>query len=161
MENILKTDTSITNAPKKDYCAPMHTTEHILNQTMIRLFDCGRCFSAHVETKKSKCDYNFSRELTIEDITNIETKVNEVILKNLEVKAEYFSKEEAEKLADLSKLPDNSSETLRLVFVGDYDICPCIGDHVANTSEIGTFKIISSDFADGKLRLRWKVLPRD
>lgn len=161
MEKILKTDTSITNAPKKDYCAPMHTTEHILNQTMIRLFDCGRCFSAHVETKKSKCDYNFPRELTIEDITNIETKVNEVILKNLEVKVEYFSKEEAEKLADLSKLPDNSSETLRLVFVGDYDICPCIGDHVANTSEIGTFKIISSDFADGKLRLRWKVLPRD
>ena len=74
---------------------------------------------------------------------------------------EYFSKEEAGKIADLSKLPENSSETLRLVFVGDYDICPCIGDHVANTSEIGTFKIISADFADGKLRLRWKVLPRE
>ena len=91
MENIIKTDTNITNAPKKDYCAPMHTTEHILNQTMIRLFDCGRCFSAHVEAKKSKCDYHFSRALTDADIANIEEKVNEVILSNLEVKAEYFS----------------------------------------------------------------------
>ena len=161
MENIIKTDTNITNAPKKDYCAPMHTTEHILNQTMIRLFDCGRCFSAHVEAKKSKCDYHFPRALTPEDISNIEAKVNEVILRNLEVRSEYLSKEEAGKIADLSKLPENTSDTLRLVFVGDYDICPCIGDHVSNTSEIGTFKIISADFNEGKLRLRWKVLPRE
>ena len=161
MENIIKTDTNITNVPKKDYCAPMHTTEHILNQTMIRLFDCGRCFSAHVEAKKSKCDYHFSRSLTETDIANIEAKVNDVILSNLEVRSEYLSKEEAVKIVDLSKLPENASDILRLVFVGDYDICPCIGDHVSNTSEIGTFKIISVDFNEGKLRLRWKVLPRD
>ena len=29
--------------------APMHTTEHIINQTMIRLFGCGRSVSAHIE----------------------------------------------------------------------------------------------------------------
>lgn len=34
--------------------APMHTTEHIINQTMIRLFGCGRSVSAHIERKKSK-----------------------------------------------------------------------------------------------------------
>lgn len=32
--------------------APMHTTEHIINQTMIRLFGCGRSVSAHIERKK-------------------------------------------------------------------------------------------------------------
>ena len=37
--------------------APMHTTEHIINQTMIRLFGCGRSISAHIERKKSKLDY--------------------------------------------------------------------------------------------------------
>ena len=84
-----------------------------------------------------------------------------MILRNLEVRSEYLSKEEAGKIADLSKLPENASDTLRLVFVGDYDICPCIGDHVSNTSEIGTFKIISADFNEGMLRLRWKVLPRE
>lgn len=35
----------------------MHTAEHLLNQTMVRLFNKGRAFSSHIEKKKSKCDY--------------------------------------------------------------------------------------------------------
>ena len=38
-----------------------------------------------------------------------------------------------------------------VVKVGDYDECLCIGRHVENTSEIGTFKIISHDYKDGIL----------
>ena len=37
--------------------APMHTAEHILNQTMVRMFGCPRSKNAHIERKKSKCDY--------------------------------------------------------------------------------------------------------
>lgn len=37
--------------------ARMHTAEHILNRTMQNMFGCGRCFSAHINPKKSKCDY--------------------------------------------------------------------------------------------------------
>jgi Ser-tRNA(Ala) deacylase AlaX len=58
---------------------------------------------------------------------------------------------------DLSKLPENVSDTLRLVSVGDYDICACIGDHVKSTLEIGQFKIISTDFNEGKIRIRFKL----
>ena len=57
----------------------------------------------------------------------------------------------------LSKLPEDASETLRIVRVGDYDDCACIGAHVGNTSEIGEFRIISHDFNDGIWRVRWKV----
>ena len=35
----------------------MHTAEHILNQTMIRMFGCERSKNTHIERKKSKCDY--------------------------------------------------------------------------------------------------------
>ncbi len=42
----------------KDYDPPMHTAEHVLNQTMIRLFGTGRNFSAHLNRGKSKCDYH-------------------------------------------------------------------------------------------------------
>ena len=38
------------------------------------------------------------------------------------------------------------SKTLRIVRIGDYEDCACIGAHVGNTSEIGEFRIISHDF---------------
>ena len=136
----------------------MHTTEHILNQTMVRMFGCPRSKNTHIEKKKSKCDYFLSAAPTDEQVAQIESAVNEVIAARLEVTESYIPLSEAEGLVDLSKLPENVSETLRIVKVGDYDICACIGAHVYNTSEIGTFKILSHDFEDGRWRVRWKVL---
>ena len=136
----------------------MHTTEHILNQTMIRLFGCERSRNAHIERKKSKCDYTLSTEPTAEQIAQIEEKVNEVITQNLPVTTEYCTRDNVPAGVDLGKLPDDVSETLRIVRVGDYDTCACIGTHVENTSEIGTFKIISHTWENGTLRLRFKLL---
>lgn len=59
---------------------------------------------------------------------------------------------------DLSKLPVDASNTLRIVRIGDYDVCACIGVHVERTSEIGMFKIISYDYNEGVLRLRFKLI---
>ena len=39
---------------KKNYDPRMHSAEHILNQTMDRMYQCGRCFNAHIETQKIK-----------------------------------------------------------------------------------------------------------
>lgn len=136
----------------------MHTAEHILNQTMVRMFGCPRSKNTHIEKKKSKCDYFLSAAPTDEQVVQIESAVNEVIASHLEVTESYIPLSEAEGLVDLSKLPENVSETLRIVKVGDYDTCACIGAHVSNTSEIGTFKILSHDFEDGRWRVRWKVL---
>ena len=141
---------------KKEY-PPMHTAEHLLNQTMVRMFGCDRSKSSHIERKKSKCDYFLSEALTPEQISEIESAVNAQIGRNLSVNVLFVDKKNVPANVDLSKLPENVSDTLRLVTVGDYDICACIGDHVKSTSEIGQFKIISSDFAEGKLRIRFKL----
>lgn len=137
--------------------APMHTAEHILNQTMERLFGCKRSKNAHIEKKKSKCDYFLPAAPTAEQLAEIETKVNEVIAGNMPVTVEFLSREELPENIDLSKLPPDAGETLRLVRIGDYDLCACIGTHVGNTAEIGKFKIISSDFENGRLRIRFKL----
>jgi len=136
----------------------MHTAEHILNQTMIRLFGTKRCFSAHIEKKKSKCDYHFGRDLTTEEIKNLEDKVNEVIAQDLPIKEKYINYEIATKQFDLTRLPEGASEDLRIIEIGDYDSVPCIGPHVKSTKELGQFKIISSDFNDGVLRIRYKLM---
>ena len=151
----------VLNSPKKNYYAPSHTTEHILNRTMDNMFGCGRSFSAHIEEKKSKCDYRFPAGTKVPDqeqLALVEQKVNEIIQQNLPVTAKICTRQEAAELADLSKLPPDASEMLRLVCIGDYDVCPCIGQHVANTGEIGKFKILSSSYENEVLRLRWKIL---
>ena len=135
----------------------MHTAEHILNATMVRLFGCPRSRNAHIERKKSKCDYQLESCPTETQVAEIETSVNEVISRNLDVTIDFMTREQAAEIVDLSKLPEDVSETLRIVRVGDYDACACIGAHVRNTSEIGVFKILSHDFEDGRWRVRWKV----
>ena len=67
------------NEHNKTEYPPMHTTEHIVNQTMIRLFGCGRSISAHIERKKSKLDYRLESCPTPQEIEQLEKKVNEVI----------------------------------------------------------------------------------
>ena len=77
-------------------------------------------------------------------------------------------REEAGKLVDLGRLPahlEGEEELMvRIVTVGDYDICPCIGEHVENTSEVGAFRLVSHDFTPpqgdeeaGRLRIRFKL----
>ena len=138
--------------------APMHSCEHLLNATMVKMFGCPRSRNAHVEKKKSKCDYILDAEPTDEQVAQIEAMINEEISKNLDVTIEFMSREQAAAIVDLSKLPEDASDILRIVRIGDYDACACIGAHVKNTSEIGVFKIISHSFENGVWRLRWKVV---
>src|SRR5262245_22249230 len=130
----------------KVYDPRMHSAEHILNQTMVRFFGRGRSFSSHLERKKSKCDYRFDRDLTPEETVRIEKQVNEVILSDAVVSEEIATRGDASKNFDISRIPDQTGETVRIVRIGDYDACPCIGEHVEHTMEIGTFRIISTSF---------------
>jgi len=142
---------------KKQFDPHMHTAEHILNQTMVRLFGTGRCFSAHIERKKSKCDYYFDRPLTAEEEDLIVEKVNAVIKADQPITERFIDLKAAVKEFDLSRLPEGSGENIRIVQVGDYDQCPCIGPHVSSTAQLGKFRITSSSFDAGVLRLRFKL----
>ena len=124
---------------------------------MVRMFGCLRSKNAHIERKKSKCDYELPEEPTAEIMAEVERRVNEVIDRHLPVTIEFVPKAEAKEIVDLSKLPEDASDTLRIVRIGDYDVCACIGAHVNNTSEIGHFKMLTYDYTDGRLRLRFKL----
>ena len=150
----------ILNDHNKQEYPPMHTCEHIINQPMIRLFGCGRSISAHIERKKSKLDYRLETCPTEEEVKKLEQTVNEVIAQHLSIITEFITQEEAKGRFDLARLPEDASKTVRVVKVGDYDECLCIGIHVNNTSEIGTFKIISHDWNEENKcwRIRFKLV---
>lgn len=144
-------------ASEKNYDPQMHSAEHILNRVMIQLHGTARSFSNHIEKKKSKCDYRFGRGLTTAEEQAIADEVNRVIGLDVEVKDRYMNKQDAVILFDLSRLPEDAGDMLRIVDVGDFDSCPCIGPHVASTKEIGTFRLVSTDYENGVLRIRFKL----
>lgn len=145
------------NENPKEYYPPMHTAEHLLNGTMNKIYNCGRAFSAHIEKKKSKCDYKFDRNLTEEEIRKIEEIINQLIRDDLPVKEDFMTRKEAENKFNLERLPEEAGDTIRIIKIGDYDACPCSGVHVNSTSEIKSFRIVSTSHQDGALRIRFKI----
>ena len=141
----------------KEYYPPMHTAEHILNQTMVRMFGTERSFSNHIERRKSKCDYYFDRDLTDLERSELQNGINKVIDSNLQVSESFMNIAEAKNSFNLDRLPENIGDEIRIINVGEYDSCLCSGVHVTNTNEIGNVRIISSTFENGVLRIRFKL----
>ena len=88
-------DTPQLNEHNKEEYPPMHTTEHIVNQTMVRLFECGRAVSAHIERKKSKLDFKLPQPPSDDEIRQVEEAVNRVIQEHLPVTTQYITQDEA------------------------------------------------------------------
>lgn len=150
-------ETPILNEHNKQEFPPMHTAEHLLNGEMARRYGHGRAFSAHIERKKSKLDYNLPKALTPDELTSLEDYINGIVKEDIEVTEEYISQSEAMDRFDMSRLPEGASETLRVVHIGNYDQCLCAGTHVKHTGEIGAFRITSSRYADGVQRIVFKL----
>lgn len=150
-------DTPILNEHNKDEHAPAHTAEHLLNQTMIRMFGCERSRNAHIERKKSKINYLLPTCPSADEVAEIERHMNELIAQDLPVTYEFVTRDTIPQGVVLDKLPQDASETLRIVRIGDYDICACIGKHVESTAQIGSFRITSTSYNEGSFRIVYKV----
>ena len=150
----------ILNEHNKEEFPPAHTAEHLLNQTMIRIFGCGRSYNAHVERKKSKMSFHLDHKPSRLEEKEIERRMNELIAEDLPVKFEFVTRENIPEGVVLDRLPEDASETIRLVRIGDYDVCPCIGKHVRSTSQIGRFEMLGTnwDEQERSFRVRFKIV---
>ena len=139
---------------------PAHTAEHLLNQTMIRLFDCERSYNAHVERKKSKMSFHLSRKPSRQEEKEIERRMNELIEADLPVTFEYVTRDTLPEGISEDRLPDDADDDIRLVRIGDYDVCPCIGKHVRSTAQIGRFEMLGTnwDEMERSFRVRFKII---
>ena len=139
---------------------PAHTAEHLLNQTMVRMFGCGRSFNAHVERKKSKMSFRLERKPTRQQEKEIERRMNELIEADLPVTYETVHRRNLPPEIDASRLPDDAVDVVRLVRIGDYDVCPCIGRHVRSTAQIGHFELLGTNWDEHEhaFRVRFKIV---
>lgn len=153
-------DDFILNEHNKEEFPPAHTAEHLLNQTMIRLFGCERSFNAHIERKKSKMTFRLDHKPSRQEEREIEREMQRLIDEDLPVTFEFVKQDELPEGISLDRLPEDASETIRLVRIGDYDVCPCIGKHVRSTSQIGRFEMLGTNWDEHEktFRVRFKVL---
>ena len=165
-------DEYILNDHNKEEFPPAHTAEHLLNQVMQRMFGCERSNNAHIERKKSKISWILERKPDRKDEQAITRQMNELIDQDLPVTFEFHTRAELEGIVfsadedtpdahiSLDRLPDDASETIRLVRIGDFDVCPCIGKHVRSTSQIGRFELLGTNWDNDKrsFRIRYKIV---
>ena len=127
---------------------------------MVRMFGCERSRNAHVERKKSKISYILDHKPSRQEEREIEQRMNELIAEDMLVSFQFVDRDHIPVGITLDRLPDEASEMLRLVRIGDYDICPCIGRHVRSTAQIGRFEMLGTNWDEltRTFRIRFKVI---
>lgn len=86
--------------------------------------------------------------------------MNRLIEEDLPVEFEFVDRNNLPEGVSSDRLPEDASETIRLVRIGDYDVCPCIGKHVRSTSQIGRFELLGTNWDEENkvFRVRFKVV---
>ena len=128
---------------------------------MIRMFGCERSDNAHIERKKSKISYVLDHKPSRQEEKAIEVEMNRLIEADMPVTYEMVDRDHLPDGISLDRLPKDASEAIRIVRVGDYDVCPCIGKHVRSTSQIGKFVLLGTNWDEmtHTFRIRFKVIP--
>lgn len=149
------------NTHNKEEFPPAHTAEHLLNQVMIRMFGTERSSNAHIERKKSKMTFILDHKPDRKEEKAIEAEMNRLITEDLPVTYEMVDRNNIPDGVSIEKLPEDASEMLRLVRIGDFDVCLCIGKHVRSTAQIGRFEMLGTNWDEEKhaFRVRFKVIP--
>ena len=148
------------NEHNKEEFPPAHTAEHLLNQVMVRMFGCERSFNAHIERKKSKMSFHLDHKTSRQEEKDIEREMIRLIEEDLPVTFEFVDRDHLPEGVNLERLPEDASDTIRIVRIGDYDVCPCIGRHVRSTSQIGRFEMLGTNWDEHEhsFRVRFKIV---
>jgi len=125
----------------------MHTAQHILSGIIFDEYN-ARTVGNQIHADYSRVDF-YPITFSEEDLENIKNKFNDIVSKNLPIKIYNEKRKVLEKKvnsqrANLDLLP-KFIEDLRIVEIKDFDICPCAGTHVKNTSEIPKIDKIKRD----------------
>ena len=137
------------NFPARYLRMQIHSGEHIVSGLMHRKYGFHNV-GFHLG---SEITMDFDGELTREQLNEIEDEANRIIYENVQITAEYPSKDVLVATEYRSKL--DLTENVRLVTIGEYDICACCAPHVSRTGEIGMIKLLDAVRYKGGMRIHF------
>lgn len=125
-----------------------HSGEHILSGLVHNAYGFDNV-GFHMGAECMIID--FSGELTWEQLTELETRANEIVRQNIPLHIWFPDANELQSLEYRSKL--ELTENVRIVEIPGVDRCACCAPHVERTGEVGIVKILDSQRHRGGVRV--------
>jgi alanyl-tRNA synthetase len=130
-----------------------HTATHLLHAALReRLGAHVRQAGSAVRPNKLRFDFTHGQALSAEELADVEDRVNEWVKQSRRVRWLEMGREEAEKLGAMALFGEKYGDWVRVVEVDEVSRELCGGTHVANTAEIGIFKIVSEGSSAANVR---------
>lgn len=145
---ILKIDTQLRNYTKRN-----HSATHLLHKSLREVLGSHVAQAgSYVSNEYLRFDFNHYQKLSKEELTTIESMVNEQIFNALNIDISYMSLKDAKAAGAQALFSDKYEDEVRVIKMGDYSMELCGGTHVANTLEIGLFKIEKEESVSSGIR---------
>lgn len=145
-------DTQIDEERRKRI-ARNHSTTHLLHKALKEVLgEHVNQAGSLVEPDRLRFDFTHFQAVTAAELREIETRVNRMIMANLEIDTTVSSLDEAKKSGATALFGEKYGEEVRVVKMGDYSTELCGGTHLNSTAEAGVFKILAESGIGAGLR---------
>ena len=136
--------TALVDQERRQQTVQHHSTAHLFHAAVRQLL--GKQVTqagSLVGPESMRFDFTFERQMTPDEIAQVENTMNEWVRQNLTVTCKEMPLEEAKRTGALAMFSDKYGDVVRVLAMGDVSLEFCGGTHVSNTGEIGPIKIIT------------------